>query len=148
MRSGLIALPETNSSFACLPSTVMITVKRSGWLEGWTSNWLISRISAQGPSNPSGVPLPSDSLICDATRGLGHVSVCAAVLPAVNLKAWPSMSSVRSFMPSLISTTRTSTLKPGCLPPARKNASLMRAARSKSASAAPPGGLLPSGSGR
>ena len=51
---------------------------------------------------------------------LGQVMVCAAVLPAVNFNSEPSMSSVSSFMPSLISSTRTSILKPGCLPPARK----------------------------
>jgi hypothetical protein len=43
---------------------------------------------------------------------------------------------------------RRSTLKPGVLPPARKKASRMRAARWKATSAAPPGGRLPSGSGR
>ena len=41
------------------------------------------------------------SLICEATRGLGQVTVCAAVLPAVNLIGWPSTSITSSFRPSV-----------------------------------------------
>ena len=93
------------------------------------------------------VPGVVDSLICEATRALGHVMVTGVVLPARNLNTVPSISRFISFMPSSISTARMSTLNDGVLPPLRKNTSLIRAARWKSTRAAALTGFEPSPTG-
>ena len=137
MRNGFSTLLAVTSSLARLPSRLTSTKNFSGWPDGCTSKRSNSRNSAHGPSKTSGAASGEAlSLICDATRAPGQASVAGAVLPGVNFSAWPSMSRTSSLMPASISSARRSSLKPGVLPPLRKNASLMRAARWKSASAA------------